>query len=112
MTKYLILFNSSAGAKERMKNSTPEEMKVSMEEWMKWKDEVSKMAKFEWGLPLQPVSRVTPTGVTETSNEATGYCTIETDSKDAVMKLLQSHPHFKSPDATIDVLEMIPMPGM
>ncbi len=112
MTKYLILFNSSQSAKETMVKSTPEEMKAGMEAWMKWKDEVDKMAKFEWGLPLQSVGRVTPTGMTESSNQANGYCIIETDSKDAVMKLLQSHPHFKSPDSTIDVLEMIPMPGM
>lgn len=112
MAKYLILFNSSVSARENMSNSTPEQMKAGMDAWMKWKDKVEHTVKFEWGLPLQAVGQVTPTGVTESSNQATGYCTIEANTKEELMKLLQSHPHFNSKDATIDVLEMIPMPGM
>src|SRR5260221_322387 len=101
MAKYLILFNSSMTAKETMQNASPEEMKVAMEEWMKWKDEVAKTVTFEWGLPLQAAGRVTTNGVIESSNQAGGYCMIEADTKDILMNLLQSHPHLKRPDATI-----------
>src|SRR5579859_7080103 len=111
MAKYLILYNSKLSAKDLMSNSTPEEMKAGMDEWMKWKDEAVKTVKFEWGLPLQAVGRVTTSGVINSNNQASGHSIMEGE-KEAIMKLLQSHPHLKRPDSTIDVLEMIPMPGM
>lgn len=111
MSKYLILFNSSTTAQEQMANATPEQMQASMSEWMAWQQEAVKSVEFEWGLPIQAVAQVTTTEVTDSTNKASGYCIME-GNKDVVAKLLQSHPHLKRADATIDLLEMIPMPGM
>jgi hypothetical protein len=112
MAKFMILYNASQSARETMANTNPEEMKASMEEWIKWRDEASKTAKVDWGLPLQPVSRLTPDGVKASDSDVSGYAIIEADSKDTVVELLKNHPHLKRADASIDVLEMLPMPGM
>jgi hypothetical protein len=111
MSKYLILFNSSTTAQEQMAEATPEQMKASMGEWMVWQQEAVKSVGFEWGLPIQAVAQVAANEVTSSTNKASGYCIME-GNKDAVTKLLQSHPHLKREDATIDLLEMIPMPSM
>jgi len=95
-----------------MATTTPEQMKASMNEWIKWRDEASKTAKVDWGLPLQAVSRLTPSGVTDSDSDVSGYAIIEGDSKNTVVELLKNHPHLKRADASIDVLEMLPMPGM
>jgi putative hemolysin len=111
MSKYLVLFNSSTTAQEQMANATPEQMQASMKEWMDWQQEAVKTIGFEWGLPIQAVAQVTTTEITGSANKASGYCIME-GKKDMVSKLLQSHPHLKREGATVDLLEMIPMPGM
>lgn len=112
MAKYLVLYNSPVSASERMANSSPENMKASMDEWIQWRDEAAKSVKFDWGMPLQATNRITPDGVTDSVNPASGYSEMEGDSKDEIIDLLKKHPHLKTEGATIDLLEMLPMPGM
>jgi hypothetical protein len=112
MAKYMVLYNSAASASDLMANASPEEMKASMDEWIEWRDEASKTAKVDFGMPLQAVSRVTTGGVTDSDNQASGYSTLEGESKEAILELLQTHPHLKRAGASIDVLEMLSMPGM
>ena len=112
MAKYLIIYNSSASASDVMANATPEEMQASMGEWIQWKDNASKTFKVDFGMPLQAAGRVTTDGVGASDSQASGYSIVEGDSKDDLMELLQSHPHLKRPGSSIDVLEMLPMPGI
>ncbi len=111
MAKYLILYNSTMSASEQMANATPEEMQASMAEWIAWKDEVSKVVGFDFGLPLQAVSQVTASGAQASNSNVSGHSTMEGD-KDTIIELLKTHPHLKRPGASIDVLEMLSMPGI
>ncbi|HSX41306.1 MAG TPA: hypothetical protein VLF21_01530 [Candidatus Saccharimonadales bacterium] len=113
MTKYLIFYNASDDARKVMNESTPEQVQASMQKWMAWKDEAEKTAKVEFGLPLQPVERLTPSSTGVNDSQASGYSIIEAESKEALNRLLMSHPHFqRGADATIDVFEMIPLENM
>jgi hypothetical protein len=112
MAKYLVIYNSTFNASELMAKASPEEMKASMDDWIKWKDEATKTAKFDFGMPLQAVSRITSEGVSDSNNQASGYSIMEGDSKEAIIDLLKKHPHMKRQGASIDLLEMISMPGM
>jgi hypothetical protein len=110
MAKYLILFNAPLPASKFMAQSSPEQRQAGMDSWMAWKEEADKTVKFEFGMPIEAVSRITPEGTTESDNVASGYAIIEGD-REAVVKALETHPHLKRPDATIDLLEMLSMPG-
>ena len=112
MTKFLVLYNSNASATELMASATPEQMQESMAEWIVWHDEANKTAKVDWGLPLQARTNITPTGSDVSHNAASGYSIIEADSVEVVNGLLAGHPHLKREGASIDVLEMIAMPGV
>jgi hypothetical protein len=112
MAKFMILYNSSSKASDLMANATPEEMKASMDEWMKWREEASKTFKVDFGLPLQVVGHVTASDTSDSDSQVGGYSIIEADSKDALMELLKTHPHLSRPDSSIDVLEMLAMPGL
>jgi hypothetical protein len=112
MAKFLVLYNSDLSADELMAKATAEEMKASMKEWMAWADEAKKTAGFEFGMPLMAVSKVTKDGTKENESKVSGYSIMEGDTKETVIALLASHPHLKRSGATIDVLEMLPMPGM
>ena len=112
MAKYMVLYNSTVSASERMANASQEEMNASMAEWIKWRDDASQTTKVDFGMPLQAVSRIGSDGVTDSDSQASGYSFLEGDSKDAIVELLKSHPHLKSPGAYIELLELLPMPGM
>ncbi len=112
MAKYMILYSSTMPAAELMAQTTPEQMKVSMDEWIQWNDEANKTAKVEFGLPLQAVAQLTPGEVDESKSHISGYATMEGESKAMIVELLKSHPHLKRQGASIDVLEMLPMPGL
>ena len=86
-------------------------MQASMAEWMAWRDEAVKTVGFDFGMPLQGVNQITAEGIQASSSNISGYSTMEGD-KDTIMELLKSHPHLKRPNATIEVLEFLPMPGM
>lgn len=108
----MIFYNSEESASEVMSNAGPEQVKASMDEWLKWRDEVSKNFKVDFGLPLQVVKRVTAEGITEGDNPVSGYSIVEGESKEALLELLKTHPHLKRPGTSIDVFEMLPIPGM
>jgi hypothetical protein len=112
LARFLIIYNSGLSADELMATSTAEEMKASMEEWMAWAEEAKKSSGFEFGMPLKAVNKVTNDGVAESESHASGYSIMEGDTKEAIATLLTSHPHLKRSGSSIDVLEMLPMPGM
>jgi hypothetical protein len=112
MAKYMVLYSSTASASELMANASPEEMKASMAEWMQWREAASQKAKIDFGLPLEAVGRITGDGVSDSDSQVSGYSIVEAESKDIVTDLLKNHPHLQRAGASIDVLEMLSMPGM
>jgi hypothetical protein len=112
MAKYMVLYYSSVSASQLMANASMEKMKASIEEWQKWKDGASKVAKIEFGMPLEVVKHITPEGAIDSSSKIGGYSIMEGESKDAIVELLRTHPHLKRAGASIDLLEMISMPGL
>ncbi|MCX6728652.1 MAG: hypothetical protein NTV39_02705 [Candidatus Saccharibacteria bacterium] len=112
MSKYMILHNAPEPSGEFMAHSSPEDMKRGMDDWMRWKDEAEKTVKFEFGMPLQAVARIYTDKVTDSDNPAGGYSMIEADSKQQVIDVLRNHPHLGRMGTSIDVLEIIPMPGI
>ena len=112
MTKFMVLYSSALKASELMANASPEEMQASMAEWMQWREEANKSFKVDFGLPLQAVSRITSDGAGPSDSQVSGYSIVEGESKDAIVELMKSHPHLKRDGASIDVLEMLSMPGL
>ena len=112
MSKFMVLYSSTISASNKMANSSLEQMKVSVGEWMKWRGDASKTAKIDFVPPLEAVSRIASDGVTESSSRVSGYCIVEGESKVAILELLRTHPHLKISGASVDVFEMLAMPGV
>jgi hypothetical protein len=112
MTKYMILHNSAQSAKEVMSSASAEEKQKAMQEWLQWREDAKKVAKLEFGLPLQPVVRITQDGVEDSVTKVSGYATVEAESREDLIELLKTHPHMKRADTSIDLLEMIPLDKM
>lgn len=112
MSKFFVLYLAPVSAIEQMMaNSTPEQMKAGMNAWMTWMND-HKKSLADMGAPLGKTKRVTAAGVSSVKNEVTGYTIVEADSDEAAAKLLVGHPHLSVPGAYIDVLAVMPIPGM
>jgi hypothetical protein len=113
MKKFLVLYMASADAfAEMMKNTTPQQQQESMDAWMKWM-EANKSSFIDDGAPLGKTKRVDATGVSDTRNEIGGYSIVQAESADAAAKLFgKEQPHLQVPGAWIEIVEIMPMPGM
>ncbi|HVU05034.1 MAG TPA: hypothetical protein VHE30_24965 [Polyangiaceae bacterium] len=111
MKKFLILYKAPTASFEQAMKSTPEQQKAGMDAWMKW-GKKAESSIVDMGAPLGKSLRVTPKGASPVVNDLGGYSILQGESKEAVAKLLEGHPHFMMADGTIEVVELMPIPGM
>ena len=113
MKKFMVLYMASGADFEKMmKSSTPEQHKKGMDAWMKWMN-ANKTSIVEGGAPLGKTKRVDSNGASNTKNEIGGYSVVQAPSHDAAAKLFdKDHPHLQMPGAWIEIVEVMPMPGM
>ena len=110
MKKFLVLYKASASAFEQAMKSTPEQQKAGMEAWMAWGKKAAG-AIVDMGAPLGQALRVTPGGASPTKNDLGGYSILQAESKEALAETLKGHPHFMMGDSSIEITELLPMPG-
>jgi hypothetical protein len=110
MSKYLILYLSSASAGEQMATATPEQGQAAMAAWYAWQQAAGD-AVVDMGSPVAHVATV-PSGEDRRGGlYVGGYAIMQADSADAVRRALEGHPHFGAPGAAIEIHEMLSMPG-
>jgi hypothetical protein len=106
MTKYLILYRSLMSAADQMGATTPEEREAVMGQWMAWGAEAGE-ALVDFGQPTMPTSDADP----GPAGWIGGYSIMQAADLDTLARILASHPH-TAMGGTIEVLEMLQMPGM
>ena len=113
MKKFLVLYMAkTADFEKMMKNATPDQQKKGMEAWMKWMGD-HKASLVDGGAPLGKSKRVNAKGASDTKNDVGGYSIVQAESAEAATKMFgRDHPHFQMPGAWIDVVEIMPVPGM
>ena len=112
MKKFLVLYQSSASARDQMAHATPEQMKAGMALWMAWAEK-QKAHIVDLGQPIVGGKHVAKGGgVADAKETIGGYSILQAGSLDDAVKAVHDHPHFHSPDGSITILEMMPMPGM
>jgi hypothetical protein len=113
MKKFLVLYMASSAEFEKMmKNSKPEQQKKGMDAWMKWMNK-NKKSIVEGGAPLGKTRRVDAKASSKMKNEIGGYSIVQAASHDAAAKIFgKDHPHFGIPGAWIEIIEIMPVPGM
>jgi hypothetical protein len=111
MKKFLVLYKAPTASFEQMKKATPEQQKAGMDAWMSWSKKASgKIA--DMGGPLGKSLRVTQASSSPSTNDLGGYSILQAESKEALAESLKGHPHFMTPEGFIDVVEIMPIPGM
>jgi hypothetical protein len=111
MKKFLVLYKAPTASFEQMMKSTPEQQKAGMDAWMTWSKSTKSIV--DMGGPLGKSLRVTKSsGASPTTNDLGGYSIMQAESKEALAETMKGHPHFMTPDGTIEIVEMMPIPGM
>ena len=114
MKKFLALYMAnSAEFETMMKNATPEQQKKGMDAWMKWMGD-HQASLVEGGAPLGKTKRVDSNGASDTKNDIGGYSIVQAESADAATRIFgKDHPHLQMmPGAWIEIIEIMPVPGM
>jgi len=111
MKKFLVLYKAPLASFEQMKQATPEQQKAGMDAWMSWSKK-SASTIVDMGAPLGKGLVVTPGGSSAVSNDLGGYSVLQAESKEALAESLKGHPHLMTPDGVIEVIEIMPIPGM
>ena len=111
MKRFLVLYQAATSAEQQMASATPEQAKAGMDAWMAWAAKAGG-AIVDLGAPLGGGRHMESGSVTPGRTEARGYSILQAASMDEIERLLDGHPHFMMPGASIDVLEALAMPGM
>jgi hypothetical protein len=99
VSKYLVLYRSPTSAQEQIANATPAQQQAGMEAWQSWMAKAGE-AIVEFGAPVQG------------DGDVTGFSILQAGSRGQIEELLAEHPHRHVPNASIDVLEFVALPGM
>ncbi|HMG55793.1 MAG TPA: hypothetical protein VK601_19975 [Kofleriaceae bacterium] len=112
MKRFLVLYKASTDAFQQMKNATPEQQKAGMAAWMTWSKQAAPSI-VDMGGALGKSLRVAKGGaVSSVANDLGGYSIMQAESKEALAAAMKEHPHFLMPDGSIEIVELMPLPGM
>jgi hypothetical protein len=114
MKKFMVLFMATpADFENAMKNATPDQQKKGMDAWMGWMNK-HKASLVDHGAPLGKTVRVDAKGHAAARNGIGGYSVVQAESHEAAAKMFdKDHPHLAwMPNAWIEIVEIMPMPGM
>jgi hypothetical protein len=108
MAKFMILYRAPMPAREQMAGATSEQMKAGMDAWMTWAGKAGD-AVVDLGTPL---GYSTHAGSAAAAGEdVCGYSILQANSAQDITNILDGHPHLEMPGSSIDVLELLSMPG-
>jgi hypothetical protein len=111
MKKFLVLYKASAAAFAEAMKSTPEQQKAGMEQWEIWSRKAASSI-VDMGAPLGKSLLVTTKGASPTTNDLGGYSILQAESKEALAVVMKDHPHFGMSGSSIEIVDLMPMPGM
>jgi len=108
VTRFLVLYRAPAPAREQLESSTPEQQQAGMELWQAWAGKAGS-AIVDLGAPLADAAMI---GDGEAYADIVGYSMLEAETRQALVDLLEDHPHFHTPGGQIQVHDLLPVPGM
>lgn len=116
MKQYFAIFLGSAESFEKYK-AIEEKMRKEndtkgMQAWMKWATD-HKGDIVQMGSPLGKTMKIDKSGISDTRNELGAWCVVQAASQEEAAKMFENHPHFTIfPGDRVEVMEMLPIPGM
>src|ERR1051326_4164535 len=111
MKKFFVLYKAPTEEFQKlMQNTSPEDQQKGTKEWTDWMTAHSSDL-IDGGAPVGKTKEVKKTAIKDIKNEVGGYSIVQADTHEEAAKLFSDNPHFSIPRATIEVMEIVPMPA-
>jgi hypothetical protein len=115
MKRFLVTYLAPASVIEEWKKTNPETRKAAEEkmqsDWKKWMSEHTQIF-VDKGAGVGKTRRVTVQGSADGRNDIMLYAIVQAESHEVASKMFEDHPHLGIPQASIEVMEIHPLPGM
>ena len=108
MKKFLVLYRSAHSTVERIAKSTPEQGQAVMAAWRAWAQRAAR-SLVELGAPLGESTVLK--GASAGPGYIGGFSVVQAESADVAKKIFEGHPHFEAGGNSIELLELLAMPG-
>jgi hypothetical protein len=115
MSKYLLLYRSATSPEDQIANASPDEAQAGMDAWTEWANRAGS-ALVDFGTPTTAVGSVGRAGSAAGSAGSAGgfvggYSIMQAESTDALKRMLEDHPHLTTDDSSIEIYELLDVPG-
>ena len=115
MKKFLVTYLAPASVIAERKKTDPDTRKAPEEQmqsqWKKWmSDNANTFA--DVGAGVGRTKAVTAQGTSDTRNDIMLYAIVQAQSHEIASKTFEGHPHLQIPQASIEIMEIHPLPGM
>ena len=112
MKKFLVLYHAPMSAQQENQNMSPEQQQEGMKAWMTWANGAGS-ALTDLGAPLMNGEKIGQKASGPSDKDVAGYSIVQAENMNAAKALFKDHPHTKwHPEATIEIHEVMPIPGM
>lgn len=111
LKSFLVLYHAPISSLKQMAKMSSEDKQKGMALWMKWAQKCGDKL-VNMGAPIGGGVALDAAGASPSKKNVAGYSIIQAANMAAAQKLMKGHPHFGYAKAcTIEVHEMLPMPG-
>jgi hypothetical protein len=115
MKRFLVTYLAPASVIEDWKKTDPAKRKAAEEkmqsDWNSWMSNHHNIF-VDKGAGVGKTRRVTADGSANGKNDIMLYSIVEAETHEAASKIFEDHPHLGIPSASIEIMEIHPLPGM
>ncbi len=115
MKRFLVTYLAPASVIDEWKKTDPEKRKAAEEkmqgDWKKWMGDHAQIF-VDKGAGVGKTKRVTAQGSAAGRNDIMLYAVVQAESHEAAAKMFEDHPHLGIPSASVEIMEIHPLPGM
>jgi hypothetical protein len=115
MKRFLVTYLAPASVIADWKKTDPEKRKAAEEkmqsDWKRWMGDHHKVF-VDKGAGVGRTKRVTTHGSADGKNDIMLDAVVQAETHEAASKMFEDHPHLGIPSASIEIMEIHPLPGM
>ncbi len=119
MKEFMYIFRNTKEAEIAYVNMSPKEMEEDMKRWNEWMGKLAENGNLVGGQPLLPEGKVVRPGMKitdgpfiEAKDVVGGYLVVKAKDLNEAIKISDGCPMYFSPTASVEVREIMPVPGM